>query len=529
MRAVLAVGVAAVVVLGPTSWSGAAAADGSGPETDIAGVELPAGVRDISDPEVQPRTQTTADEVVVAHTTGDGNLAVTTLEAASPGQAQVLSAQIDAEPAVVAEVNSTIPAPQFVAESAATPGAEQPNGDRTAPVAPARRSALQRRAIAALDLEPYGAQQWALSAINAPSAWARNQGENVVVAVLDGTVDETHPDLAGRLLPRVDMVGDGLDGIADAHATHVAGIIGADANGLGVVGVAPSISILPVRVCDPYDCAASDVANGIIQATDMGAQVLSISLGGPYDRMVDVAVRYAISRGVTVVACSGNEYDSGNPVEYPAALPGVLTVSASTADGGVAAFSNSGSYVDLSAPGVSILSTVPGAEYAEQSGTSMAAPHVAAAAAMVRSVNPGLTKPQVDQILTGTARDQVTGNGWDNDSGAGLLQADAAVALAATVAPAAPGQKSASVKASATRRSSVLTVDVDPNRKSSNWRFWVQQKAADGTWVTLPKRRTTSGAADRRSINLKAGTYRVVVADRFGYTGTTSNPVVLYR
>ena len=187
----------------------------------------------------------------------------------------------------------------------------------------------------------------------------------------------------------MNLVKDGLAGDPVGHGTHVAGIISARLDGAGVVGLANQATILPIRVLNSAgEGDLYTVAAGVTQAVNRGARVINMSLGSPGNAPVLAkAVSAAVSRGITVVAAGGNSYAQGNPVEYPAAYPGVIAVSSLGEDGLPSDFANTGSYIDLIAPGEEIISTVPRG-YAEGTGTSMAAPFVAASAALVRAANP---------------------------------------------------------------------------------------------------------------------------------------------
>ena len=272
--------------------------------------------------------------------------------------------------------------------------------------------------------DPKRAQQWWLTRLRAPSVWAAAPAGGSTVAVVDTGVDASHVDLAGVVLPGADFTGSG-DGRVDGHGhgTHVAGIVAAlTSNGIGVASLAPGTKILPVRVLDSsgsgYD---SDVAGGIVYAVDQGAKVVNLSLGGASSSPTAAAVRYAAERDVLVVAAAGNERQSGNPVTYPAAYPDVTAVAASDTADRTASFSNTGSYVDITAPGVSIVSTYPESRYAALSGTSMASPIVAAAAAVVRAARPDLTAREVAAVLESTATD-LAAPGRDDESGVGLVE-----------------------------------------------------------------------------------------------------------
>ncbi|HEY0532667.1 MAG TPA: S8 family serine peptidase, partial [Actinoplanes sp.] len=294
--------------------------------------------------------------------------------------------------------------------------------------------------------DPLRSRQWDLAQIDGTGAWNRSTGAGAVVAVVDTGVDASHPDLAGQVLTGYDEIAQADGGNTDpnGHGTHVAGTIAAlTGNGIGVSSIAPDVKILPVRVLRADGGGyTSDAANGIVYAADHGADVINMSLGADEDdATVDSAIAYARSRGVVVVAAAGNERQKGNPTSYPAADPGVIAVAATDSGDVVASYSNSGGYVDVSAPGSSIVSTYPialnGTGYAAMSGTSMASPHVAAVAALLRSADPSLTPDQVESALESSATD-LGPAGRDDDYGYGRIDAAAALAAInpATTAPA---------------------------------------------------------------------------------------------
>lgn len=275
--------------------------------------------------------------------------------------------------------------------------------------------------------DPFTSKQWGLQTVSAPSAWATTTGVGTVVAVVDSGVDGSHPDLSGAMVAGVNTRTDRGDYTPptqdlDGHGTHVAGIIAArDGNGKGGAGVAPGASIMPVKVLDSDGSGwMADVIEGIIWATDHGADVINMSLGGADADFSAPAVEYARSQGVVVVAAAGNE--SSAAPSYPAALPGVVSVSALEEDGSVASYSNYGSTIDLAAPGSHILSTVPDG-YAYMSGTSMAAPYVAGVAALIRAASP---QADVPAVLAATAVDAGS-PGRDDYYGDGVVNAFAAV------------------------------------------------------------------------------------------------------
>ncbi|WP_089307060.1 S8 family serine peptidase [Geodermatophilus pulveris] len=250
----------------------------------------------------------------------------------------------------------------------------------------------------------------------------------VVVAVLDTGV-APHPELAGVLVPGRNFTtspGGELDTTdRQGHGTHVAGTVAADAAS-DVEGVAHGVRVMPVKVLgDDGSGSSSAVNSGIIWAAENGADVINMSLGGPGGAgLFASAVDYARSRGVTVVAAAGN--DNTSTPSYPAAEPGVISVAAVDAQQARASFSNSGSTVDLAAPGVGILSTHLDGSLASLNGTSMASPHVAGVAALVEAAAPGLTPDQVERALVASTTDLGTA-GRDDWFGHGLVDAVRAV------------------------------------------------------------------------------------------------------
>lgn len=233
--------------------------------------------------------------------------------------------------------------------------------------------------------DPGYAQQTYLAAVQVPEAWkAINESLGVTVAVLDTGVDASHPDLAAKMLAGYNFVDGNTDTADDnGHGTRVAGVIAASANnGLGIVGIAPNASILPVKVMDAKGLGNYvNIAAGIYYAVDHGARVIMLGFGGQGESMlVHLAVNYAMSKGALVVAAAGNTGDE-TPI-YPAAYPGVVAVGALASDGGIAGFSTRGS-VSLVAPGTSIASTDSDGRYSASTGTSMSAAIVAGVAALL--------------------------------------------------------------------------------------------------------------------------------------------------
>jgi type VII secretion-associated serine protease mycosin len=258
--------------------------------------------------------------------------------------------------------------------------------------------------------DPMRSQQWALDRTTFESAWSVTRGAGVIVAVVDSGVEADHQDLAGSVLPGIDYVNPGGDGRTDpdGHGTHIAGIIAAHVNnGLGIAGAAPAVKILPVRVLDAHGGGvASDVAKGIIWATDHGARVINVSLGGGASPGIEQAMQYANSKGVVVCAAAGNNGQAGNAPMYPAAYPEAIAVAAVDSNLAHPSFGNTGTYIDVSAPGVGIVSSWGSSPtaYALASGTSMATPYASAEAALIIAANPTLSAERVTQLMEGTAK-----------------------------------------------------------------------------------------------------------------------------
>ncbi|WP_438446249.1 S8 family peptidase [Gorillibacterium sp. sgz5001074] len=279
----------------------------------------------------------------------------------------------------------------------------------------------------------YSRYQWNLPIIETLQGWGIGKGsEDVKVAVVDTGVDLDHPDLKDRLLPGVNVVSQGRSDPDDdvGHGTHVAGVISALVNNNeGVAGMSWYNPILPVKVLDSSGSGSTyAVAQGVIWAADHGAKVINMSLGNYADaQFLHDAVRYAYDKDVVLIAASGN--DNTERPGYPAAYPEVFAVAATDSKKNKASFSNYGDYIDVAAPGVSIPSTYPQNQYAALSGTSMASPHVAALAALIRSVNPLLKNTEVMDIMRRSAEDIGT-PGKDKHFGYGQIDVVRALQMA---------------------------------------------------------------------------------------------------
>lgn len=281
------------------------------------------------------------------------------------------------------------------------------------------------------------AATWGLQAIRAEAAWDVTSGDpRIIVAVIDTGIDMTHPDLAANIDARGarNFVEPGQPPDDDfGHGTHVAGIVAAVGdNAQGACGVAYRARILPIRVLGVDGTGTTwNTVTAIDYALEQQASVINLSLGSPdYSALEAEAVSRARAAGALVVAAAGNEAGDGNYLEYPASYEGVVSVAAVGPDLKRALFSNYNSWVTLAAPGVDIFSTIPerfspGIPYGYLSGTSMAAPMVAGAAALLFSQYPRWTPAQVQERLRRTVRDIATPSdpvpGFDVFHGAGLI------------------------------------------------------------------------------------------------------------
>lgn len=285
--------------------------------------------------------------------------------------------------------------------------------------------------------DPYYAFQWGNQMIRADLAWDKAnlvEKSNVIVAVLDTGVNINHEDLKQVTIPGIDLADDkNSTNDVVGHGTHVAGIIAGKANNAtGISGIAPDSKIMPVKVLD--DEGIGDDANiveGIKYATDHGAQVINMSLGGPgTSEVLQDAINYATNRGVNVVVAAGNE---NGPIDTPGNCKGVITVGAIDRNLKKADYSNYGNKLDVVAPGSDILSTYMDGKgpsgYTYFSGTSMATPFVSGVVALIKSVNPTLSPEAVTDIIHRSATHLGT-PGFNPYYGYGLLNADKAVILA---------------------------------------------------------------------------------------------------
>lgn len=295
-------------------------------------------------------------------------------------------------------------------------------------------------------LDPYFSLQWNFNAIQVEEAWAISTGNNVAVAVLDTGLKPGGPDGVHVCDPFIgkDIVNNDTNPIdGDGHGTHVSGTIAQNTNNeKGVAGLAYGSCIIPVKVLDDSGSGSfADIAEGIYYAVANGAKVINMSLGTnarfgiASDLIMDGALDYASNHGVTVVVAAGNDGNRKN-VSYPAIYPTTIAVGATDYRSRLTRYSNQGKGLDMVAPGGDLGRDDNGDGYGDGvvqelyagswnyyflNGTSMASPHVAAAAAMLIAKTPSLTPQQVKHRLYDYAKD-LGEAGYDSKYGHGLLQ-----------------------------------------------------------------------------------------------------------
>ncbi|HEY7732627.1 MAG TPA: S8 family serine peptidase [Gaiellaceae bacterium] len=281
--------------------------------------------------------------------------------------------------------------------------------------------------------DPLSPNEWWRAAVGA--AGLDPPGPGTPVTIVDSGIDLSHPEFASR--PDTTLLNAQVPGYGGRHGTAVASLVGAPANGIGIVGIYPQVALRSwdAAVADEgRELAVGDIVAGISAASRAGVGVINLSLGsGDRSASIEQAVNEAVRRGSLVVAASGNDGDEGNPLTYPAALPHVLTVAATNRANAVAGFSSRSRYVDLAAPGEDItVAWTPPPGYQPGDGTSFAAPLVSGAAAWVWTVRPELDNTQLFEILRRSTKD-IGAPGRDLDSGFGLLDVGAALTAEAPV------------------------------------------------------------------------------------------------
>ncbi|WP_051185055.1 S8 family serine peptidase [Desulfatiglans anilini] len=347
---------------------------------------------------------------------------------------------------------------------------------------------------AAIPNDPY--LTWGYTDIEADQV-AYWRGEGPVVAVIDTGVDYRHPELAGRVIPGYDFHNGDADPMDDhGHGTHVSGIIAAAAdNGEGSAGVIDSVRILAYKALGSDGSGSTwNVIQAIYDAADRPeVRVINLSLGTYMGTVIfHDAVDYAVDKGKLLVAAAGNSNstEANFPAFWSLYSDGVMAVAANDQRDCRASFSNYGEYVTISAPGVSIFSTLPGGGYGSWSGTSMATPFVAAAAARLFAQNPNLTYGEAAEILEAFSdRLQFDGSCWPtlhrNFGNLNLFQALA-------VCPGDPSDKTPPMV-------EILSPTSEPSCRSAESPVTIAGRASDDSgiaYVTWQNDRGGSGPAE---------------------------------
>ncbi|THE09374.1 peptidase S8 [Bacillus timonensis] len=376
-------------------------------------------------------------------------------------------------------------------------------------------------------------QKWHYDMIKAPQAWTITNGSSAVkVAVLDTGIDHNHPSLANFVntsLGRSFVGGTTMD--VQGHGTHVAGTIASYGS---VSGVMQNATLIPVKVLG-NDGSGSlyGITQGILYAADIDADVINMSLGGGgYNQSMDEAVQTATAQGTIVVAASGN--DGASSISYPAAYSSVIAVGSVTSSGTRSSFSNYGSGLELMAPGSSIYSTYPKSRYATLSGTSMATPHVAGVAGLIRAANPNISVSQARQILRDTAQE----TGSFTQYGYGIVDAHAAVVAASGGGGTTPPPPSSTETVTTVSTNYIYyyrgeTVYVTSTVKDSNGAAVANATVnfkitrPNGTTVTSSATTNSSGVATwsiGTNYSTATGTYRLdATASKSGYSSSAAS------
>lgn len=287
-------------------------------------------------------------------------------------------------------------------------------------------------------VDPKQREQWGLQAMGwfQASHPTKREAARVKVAILDTGIDRTHPEFRG-VVSSYDHQGNSATDVV-GHGTHVAGIIAAVTNnGIGISGMA-ACQLAVWKIFNDEPEYGDFYVNGELYLRalgllpDAGCTIVNLSIGGTEkSRTEAILFRRLRDRNIIPIAAMGNEFEEGNPTEYPAAYPGVIAVGAISERLRRASFSNTGGHIWVVAPGHTIVSTVPllaspyraEKEYATWSGTSMATPHVAGAVALYRAKNPRATADQVERRLKQTAKKlaQMSGRNFTSALGHGLV------------------------------------------------------------------------------------------------------------
>jgi subtilisin family serine protease len=277
----------------------------------------------------------------------------------------------------------------------------------------------QDAVVAALPPPNRDPAQYVINKLHLHDAHAIASGANVTVAVIDSLIDTTHPDLAGSVAGQFDAVA--ATDKPDEHGTGMSGAIAAHRR---LLGVAPRARILAIHAFTPdakhpQQATTQSIVAGIDWAISNGARIINMSFAGPYDPVLQLALKKARDKGVVLIAAAGNMGPQSPPL-YPAADENVIAVTSVDEKDKLMPQANQGPHVALAAPGVNVLEAAPRASYNFTTGTSVAAAHVSGVAALILERNPGIDPATLEDALFTTARD-LGAAGRDPQFGYGLV------------------------------------------------------------------------------------------------------------
>jgi len=342
--------------------------------------------------------------------------------------------------------------------------------------------------IAVTDDE-YSKDQYNIALTNVDSAWNITTGNpDIIVAIVDTGVDIDHPELISSMHTTGYNAATGMVGLEHAdddqgHGTRVAGIIAADKNnGIGIAGVAPDITIMPIKAnyAGTSSIRAAWAIDGILYAIDNGAHIINLSFGSTsYNALMDQAVKQAYDAGIVVLAAAGN---SGTErYYYPASYEHAISVSSINSDSTWSFFSTYNDRVYISAPGSGMITTNNYGDYVVVSGTSFASPHVAGVVALLLSVYPDMTPAEVKGKLQETAVDAGE-PGWDKYYGHGIVDAYAILASdMATVSFNTMG--GTTMDTVRLVPGSLLTIDTEPIKEHHTFTGWYTDSSYINEWM----------------------------------------------
>lgn len=371
--------------------------------------------------------------------------------------------------------------------------------------------------------DPDFGSQWHLAKIQASNAWNITTGTSTqVVAVVDTGADGTHPDLASKLVPGWNFVS-GNSTLVDngGHGTAVSGTVAAATNNAtGVAGVSWGTLIMPLIVVDSTGYASySNMASAITYAADHGVRIINLSLAGSSaSSTLQSAVNYAWNKGAVVFAAAGN-YATSAPY-YPAACDYVVAVSATNSADGLSSYSDYGSWIDLAAPGDSILTTNAGGSYAAWSGTSFSSPIAAGIGALALSEKPSLTAAALVSLLEQNT-DDIGAPGFDTSFGYGRVNAYKVVTAAQSLPASDTTPPSVTISSPVNAASVLGTVQVQ-GTASDNVGVTGIKFLVDGQLVTSASASPFSFAWNSSSVTNGSHSLTVTASDAAGNTGSSS-------